>query len=144
MISKSTNDYVNGFSLIEIIVAFTILSATFIAMASSFPFGLMINKRAEDNSIASYLAQNKIEELISGGYDNIALGIIEAKHRLSSDTADYLYYYQRETIVNYVDSNLTATSTDVGLKKISTNVYYTNAVSKTENIHNISTLISQR
>jgi prepilin-type N-terminal cleavage/methylation domain-containing protein len=143
MIFKLTN-YIRGFSLIEIMVAFAILSVSFLAIMASFPFGVSINKEAENNTIAANLAQKKIEEVISSEYVNIAVGEIESKHRLASSTADYLYNYQRETTANYLDSNLTATTTDTGLKKISTTVYYTNSISKSEKSYNTTTIISQK
>ncbi|MDD5032471.1 MAG: prepilin-type N-terminal cleavage/methylation domain-containing protein [Patescibacteria group bacterium] len=133
-----------GFSLIEVIVAFTILSVAFIGLVQTFPFGLSINKEAENTTEASYLAQDKIEELNSLGYDNINIGTIEAKHRLSLDPDNYLYNYQRETVVNYVDGNLSEVVSDQGIKKISVTVYYINAVSKTEKSYNITTLVSEK
>ena len=143
MILKSTND-IHGFSLIEIMVAFAILSVSFLAIMTSFPFGVSINKEAENNTIAANLAQKKIEEVISLEYANIAVGEIESKHRLASGASDYLYNYQRETTANYLDSNLTSTTTDTGLKKISTTVYYTNSISKSEKSYNTTTIVSQK
>lgn len=133
-----------GFSLLEVIVAFAILAVGFIAIMSSFPYGISINKGAENTTVASNLARQKVEELISSGYGNVNTGTIEAKHRLSDDQASYLYAFKRETSVNYIDGNLAATSTDAGMKKISTTVYYTNSVSKSEKPYNITTIISQK
>ncbi len=134
----------NGLSLIEIIVAFTVLAVAYIGLVQSFPFGLSINKAAESATIASYLAQDKIEELHSMGYDNIITGIIEEKHRLSDDPANYLYNFQRQTEVNCIDSDLLDSVVDTGMKKISATIYYTNAISKTETSYNITTMISRR
>src|SRR3990167_663762 len=89
----------SGFSLIEVIVAFTILAIAFIGLVQAFPFGLSINKEAENTTAASYLAQEKIEELVSSGYSNIGVGTIETRHRLSDEATNYLYNYQRETVV---------------------------------------------
>ena len=133
-----------GLSLIEIIVAFTILAVAFIGLVQAFPFGLSVNKEAENTSEASYLAQDKIEELVSLGYSNVNVGTIEAKHRLADDLNNYLYNYQRQTVVSYVDGDLNESGGDQGMKKISVTVYYTNAVSKTEKNYNVSTLISEK
>ena len=54
-----------GLSIIEIMVAFSILTIAFVGLTQAFPFGLSINKTAENSTIASYLAQDKIEELFS-------------------------------------------------------------------------------
>ena len=134
----------NGLSLIEIIVAFTILTIVCISLVQSFPFGLSINKTAESATIASYLAQDKIEELHSLGYDNIITGVIEEKHFLSNDPASYLYNFQRQTKVNCVDGNLLNSGENTGMKKISATIYYTSAISRTETSYNITTLISKK
>lgn len=140
----TTQKFHHGFSLIEVMVAFAILSTAIIALSASFPFGSSINKGAENASIASFLAQEKIENIISSGYNNIAVGVLEEKHRLASDANNYLYYYQREAAANYVDGNLTASSSETGLKKIFTAVYYQEPAGKTEKAYNITTLVSQK
>lgn len=133
----------SGMSLIESMVAITILMVAFISLMQAFPFGLAINKTSENATKASYLTQDKIEELYSLGYDNIGTGTIEAKHRLSDDAANFLYNFQRQTIVNYVDGSLADSGTDLGMKKISVTVYFTNSISKTEMNYNTTTLISK-
>ncbi len=133
-----------GLSLIEIMVAFSILAVAFIALAQSFPFGLSINKSAESSTVASYLAQGKIEELTSLGYDNVGVGAIEEKHRLSDNPMSYLYNYQSQTDTNYVDGNLDNSVGDQGIKKISVIIYYINSISKVEDSYNIITIISRR
>ena len=132
-----------GLSLIEVMVSFSILILVFVALAQTFPIALTINKTSENSTKASYLAQIKLEELNSLGYDNILTGTIEAKHSLSDDPADYLYYFQRQTEVSYVDGNLAASLSDTGLKKILVTIYYTNALFKTEKNYSTATLISQ-
>lgn len=132
-----------GMSLIEVMVSFSILILVFVALAQTFPMAMAINKTSENATKASYLAQAKLEELNSLGYNNLSIGTIEAKHRLSNDAASYLYYFQRQTAVNYLDGNLQASASDTGLKKISVTIYYTDASSKAEKNYNTTTLISQ-
>jgi len=133
-----------GLSLIEIMVAFSILVVAFVGLAQAFPFGLSINKTAENSTIASYLTQDKIEELFSLGYDDVGLGIIETKQRLAIDPINYLYQYQRQTEIDYVDGNLATTVEDSGMKRISVTVYFNNAISNQEQSYNIATLISRK
>jgi len=133
-----------GFSIIEIMVAFSILVIAFIGLVQSFPFGLSINKEAECLTIASYLCQASIEELVSVGYDGMITGIIEPKHRLSDNPNNYLYFYQREIEVSYINNELNEVLVDLGMKKISVAVYYINAISNKEDSYNITTIISRR
>lgn len=132
-----------GMSLLEVMVSFSILALTFVALMQSFPLSLTINKTSENATKASYLAQEKLEELNSLGYDGLAVGAIETKHRLSANQADYLYYFQRQTQVSYVDGNLAESGADTGLKKITVTVYYTNALSKAEKTYSTVTLASR-
>jgi len=132
-----------GMSLLEVMVAFSILTLTFTALMQSFPYSLAINKTSENAAKAAYLAQAKLEELNSLGYGNISTGTIEAKHRLADNPTDYLYYFQRQTTVSFVDGNLADSASDLGLKKISVTVYYSNALSKVEKEYSTVTLISQ-
>jgi type IV pilus assembly protein PilV len=132
-----------GFTLIETMVAFFIFSMVFVSLAYSFPRGLMINKTAENSTKASYLAQSQLEYLNSLGYNNIATGTIEVKHRLSADQASYLYSFQRQTDVQTVDGNLQNTQVNTGLKKITVTVYYANSFAKAEKTYITTTLINQ-
>ena len=134
----------NGLTLIEIMVAISKMSFSFISIMYAFPFGTAINKRANSATTASHLAQQKVEELRSLGYDNIIVGTVESKTRLSLNSSSYLYHFQREASVDYVDSNLDDSVADLGIKKISTTVYYDDAISKAEKGYSIVTLISQR
>lgn len=129
--------------LIEVMVSFAILAIAFIAIAQIYPFSSSINKSAENATKASYAAQMKIEELNSLGYDNIGTGIVEAKHRLSDDASNYLYFFQRQTVVNYATSDLQNSASDTSLKKIAVTVYYTANLLKTEKSDTTYSLISR-
>ena len=131
-----------GLSLLEVMVSFSILTLTIITLIQIFPLSLSINQSAENATQAAYAAQMKIEELNSLGYDNLGAGVIEAKHRLADDAANYLYYFQRQTAVGYVDGNLQASASDLGLKKITVTVYYTGDLLKTEKIYTTYSLIA--
>lgn len=132
-----------GFSLIEIMVALAVLSTAFFGLIKVFPLGIEMNTSSKNKTVASYLAQDKIESLYSQGYDNIATGTIETKHRLSASNDSYLYNYHRETVVDYIDGNLTATSGDSGMKRISTTIYYPEGANKGEQSFQVSTIISK-
>ena len=128
----------SGFSLIEIMVAMLILATVFIGLLTAFPYSLSIVKFAQNETKAAYLAQEKIEELYQVGYSNIATGTIEVKHGLGTDN------FQRETNVYCVDSDLQDSTTDMDIKKIITNVYYTNSISKEEKIYNLTILMTNK
>ncbi len=132
-----------AFSLIEVVVAISILTVTFIGLMQTFPYGTAINTSARQKTVASYLAQERIEELYSRGYDNIATGTVESKQRLSSDPSSYLYNYQRETEVQNLDENFNSTSSDSGLKRIRSRIFYTQGLTGEEETTEVNTLISK-
>ncbi|MFA6106966.1 MAG: type II secretion system protein [Patescibacteria group bacterium] len=133
-----------GITILEIMVSMMIVSLAFTGLMHSFPLGLAINREAENATLASFLAQSKIEELHSLGYEAVSPGTIEEKHRLSVNQENYLYNFQRETSVGFVDGNLAASGADTGLLKITVSVYYPDALSKKEKSYAVSTLIAQR
>lgn len=132
---------IRGFSLIEIMVAILIIGTTFIGLLQAFPYAMKINKTAENQTIAAYLAQEKLEELNQLDYDEIATSTIEVKHRLGA-VGTPLYAFQRETVVTYVDGNIQDSAIGLGLKKIITTVYYTGSLSKTERSYIMQTLMA--
>jgi len=142
-LKKISNNQI-GLSIIEIMVAFSILVIAFVGIAQAFPFSLSINKTAENSTIASYLAQGKIEELFSLGYDNMGLGVVEVKQRLDNDSDNYLYQYKRQTEIDYVDGDLVVSAIDTGMKKMAVTVYFNNAISNQEQSYNITTLITHK
>ena len=132
-----------GFSLIEMMVAILIIGATFIGLIHAFPYSLSLINSGKNETIASYLAQEKIEEIFRTGYDNIGAGVIEPKHRLGA-VDSYLYHFQRETEIRLIDGNFDDSGSDVGLKLASTTVFYTDAISKREKTYGLKTVISDK
>lgn len=140
---KSATDK-KGISLIEATIAIAILLIGIVAAAEIFPLSIKVDKTAEQTTVAAELAQSKIEEIFSQEFDNIAVGTIEPRHRLASSSSNPFYSYERETAVDYVDGNLVHSAQPTGLKRISTTIYWRNAVSKTEKNFNVILLTSQK
>lgn len=65
----------SGFTIVEALIAVTILSVGFIAVIQIFPGVIGLNSRSKDLTIASHLAEMKLEEFFATSYDNISLGI---------------------------------------------------------------------
>ncbi|MFA6322313.1 MAG: prepilin-type N-terminal cleavage/methylation domain-containing protein [Candidatus Buchananbacteria bacterium] len=127
---KSSNK--KGFSIIEAVVAVSILLIGILAVTQFFPFSQKIIGDSQSLSTASDLAMAKIEEIQAEPYDSIDIGTIEAKHRLAATTTDYLYNYQRKSEVAYVDNNLAETQTDHGFKKITVTVFWPSPIGSRE------------
>jgi Tfp pilus assembly protein PilV len=133
----------NGFTIIEAVVAFVVLIIGIFAVMQIFPFSLKLVGDSQSTTNASIIGLEKIEELISLGYDDISTGTIEAKHRLSDDDTNYLYDFQRQTVVQTVDSNLNPSGSDIGFKKITVTVYWRSTIRSTEKSIEMNSLISK-
>ncbi len=61
----------NGFTLIEIIIALTILGIGLISVLAYLPVALDASKKAADMTTAALIAQKHIEEIKSASYNDI-------------------------------------------------------------------------
>ena len=130
-----------GFSLIEVLVSIFIVAIGILAIIQLFPLGMNINSSSERLSVASSLAQTKIEELLSESYNDLPVGTAEARHFLSAPYS----IYERQTTINYLGANLAPSSTDQGLKKIVVTVYYPSILqSESSQSFVLTTLVSIR
>lgn len=130
-----------GISLLELSIAIMILTTSLIPLTQAFPYSAKIINSAKNDTMASYLAQEKIEEIISIGYENIGIDTIETRHSLGTATSSYLYIFERESVISYVDADLQNSLSDTGLKKINTTIYYTDKISNNEKTFTITTLL---
>ncbi|HLC63849.1 MAG TPA: type II secretion system protein [Patescibacteria group bacterium] len=114
-----------GFTLIEIMVALAILLFVVIMAVSFFPLGLKSAISSSQQTVAIYLAQAKIEEIISAPYAELSAGeTVEAN--LSSIDQDFVSF-SRTTNLDYVDSNLNDSAIDLGLIRARVQVFWTDS-----------------
>ncbi|MFH1192023.1 MAG: prepilin-type N-terminal cleavage/methylation domain-containing protein [bacterium] len=134
-----------GFSIIEVIAAIALLSIGIFTIAKMFPFGLQISKSSEEITAAAMAANEKMESLVALGYEGIGTGEIEAKQKISAGSFGDIYGLSRETMVSYVDGNLSEPIpvSDTGMKKIKITVYWMPSAGGEKNIE-FNRLISKR
>ena len=113
-----------GFTLIEAIMAMAIFSVGIMAVLTVFPKGISLGREAKEITVATQLAQEKIEETLSLSYDDIPVGQVEARSKVDTDTNSQFYIYEREVSSELVDNDLLVTNDDIGLKKIQVKVYW--------------------
>lgn len=127
----------NGISLIETLIALTILIIGVLAIVQLFPLGLKASQQAKNITLATNLAQAKIEEIISEEYDQVSIGNAY-EPSLGNDFSNY----SRLTIVQYVDQNLNQIIEDQGLKKVEVQVGLTDQFSGNTVTTTLTTLIA--
>ena len=133
-----------SFTLIEVMVAIFVLIVGIVAVLNIFPLGLQVRKGAEMSAIASWLGQEKIEEIVSLSYADISSGTIESRHFLDSPYNNY----ERETVVSCLQgTDLSEVSCDVlpaPLKKIKVTVFWKPPFKLTKDEIQIITLIVEK
>ena len=65
---------IKGFTIIEALIAVSVLTIGFVGVIQIFPGVIGLNARSEDLTVASHLAEMKMEEFIATSYDSISLG----------------------------------------------------------------------
>ena len=133
---KSIN---TGFTFLEVIIAISVLIIGIIAVLQVFPLALNIEKFNQMETQAVFLAQEKIEEKISGTYQNIQI-TTEIEDSLPSP----FERFSRETKIVYVDSDLGDAILDLGLKKIEVTVRWQSPLKLREKSVNLITLIAEK
>lgn len=128
-----------GFTLIELIIAIFILTVGISAILVMFPLGIQIVKSSEMATVATQLAQEKIEEIISKSYTDISS---ETKQQLSSPFSAYW----REVEMTYFDPDNPEVTPSVnkGIKKVEVTVSWELPLKVVGKSIKIMTLISKR
>ena len=128
-----------GFTFLEVIIAISVLIIGIVTVLQVFPLALNIEKLNQMETQAVFLAQEKIEEKISGDYQGI---------QITTETEDSLpspfERFSRETKIVYVDSDLADATLDLGLKKIEVTVRWQSPLKLKEKSVNLATLIAEK
>ncbi|MFA5747108.1 MAG: type II secretion system protein [Candidatus Paceibacterota bacterium] len=126
-----------GMTLIEVLLAIAVLCIGISGVMQVFPFAIEKGAMAKNRSTAAYLAQGRIEELLSFSYDDAYLGT-------GTTTTSTSPGYQVQTNIDYVDPNngLAPTSTDLGIKKIKVKVSW-GQIQSSQSLE-VSTLYSKK
>lgn len=112
-----------GFTLVEVVVAIGVLTIGVLGVSGFFAYSSKISRSSSNTSIASNLTSGLIDEEIAKSYEELAPGN-GAKVKISTDPANPFYNFSKQINISLIDSNLAASATDLGLKKIDVIVSY--------------------
>jgi len=112
-----------GFTLIEILIAISVVIIGIAAVASLFPIGLKIERSITASTIANQLAQEKIEEIISKSYDEVLCNSASLPCEEIEESVNDYPYFQRTLQILYADpqndlNEPQPPDEDTGIKKI--------------------------
>lgn len=113
-----------GFTLIEAIVAISILIVGFMAVLQFLPVGYKLASQSRHQSQALTLTSGKMEEYLNKTYSQLATGQVESRAPSVTDTGSQLYFFETEVVITYVDENLAEIVDDQGLKKLEVITYW--------------------
>ena len=119
---KDVKNKNTGFSLLEVLIALSILSIGMLATGALAVGIISGNKRSKDLTTATILAQDKIESIREAGYANLPSsdGYVTEDYNsivyaMGGNTADYASFKRITTLT--VDSPFT------GMKEVNVSVY---------------------
>lgn len=112
----------------ETVLALAIVAVAVTFLVSLFPHGLKTAKLSQEETVAAFLAQAKMEELISANYAETPTATT-VENSLGSLDPDFVGF-SRTTTVTYADGDLAFAPSDLGLKKISVTVSWLNNLSQ--------------
>lgn len=140
--------FTKGITLIEIIVAVSILAVGIVGVLQAFPSGVHLAKSSQMLTAAGQLSQAKMEEEISKSYYGVSVGTMtEDYDEIANFTA-----YKRVTAINCLRaSDLSVENCDYDLlndpypmKKIEVTVYWRSPLQVTEKNVSLMNLISKK
>jgi len=113
-----------GFTFLELLIAASLFVVGMVSVLQVFPVNRRLLVQSANATQAAYLAQEKIEDIRNIPYTSLTTGTYETKAAVSNTGGAEFTQYQRETLINYIDTNYQSSATDTGLKKITVNVYW--------------------
>lgn len=139
---------INSFTLIETIIAISVLSIGIVAVLSIFPLGTHVAKSGQMTTIATNLSQGKMEEEIAKSYDEIIVGTFTENY---GDIANFPTYKRVIEIncVRFSDLSVSSCGYDLvqdpdPMKKIEVKVFWQSPLGVTEKSINLINLISEK
>lgn len=129
-----------GLTLVETVIALAIVTLAVTFLAGLFPHGLKVATLSQEETMAAFLAQAKIEQLISANYAETPTATT-VENSLSALHPDFTGF-RRTTVVSYVDGDLDTSAVDLGLKKISVTISWLNNLSQATSSLSLASLIS--
>lgn len=112
-----------GFTLVEVVVAIGVLGIGVLGVSGFFAYSSKISRSSSNTSIASNLASGAIDEELAKSYEELAPGT-GTKVKVTSVTTSPLYNFSKQVDISLIDSDLAASATDLGLKKIDVIISY--------------------
>lgn len=137
-----------GITLIETIIAVSILTLGIIGVLQAFPLGVHLAKAAQMSTVATQLSQAKIEEEVSHSYTDIPVGSSQEDY---GQIPGFASYKRATQIICVRASDLSQVACDYDLandpypmKRIEVTVYWRSSLGVTEKNISLMSLIAKK
>ena len=90
----------------------------------AFPLQFRQTKTSQQESVATEIAQAKIEEAVNTAYEDLTEGIFQPRTAYASDPSNPMHQYETQVDVSYLDADMQPSAIDAGVKKITVTVFY--------------------
>ena len=110
-----------GFTLVEVILIIVMVSVFMAAIGIPLLSSIRKSDLPEINTIAYFLATEKIEELAGTGYGSLTIGSWTLEDPVGGSGFED---YSRQVEVENVDQDLNPSATDEGYRKVTVTVYH--------------------
>lgn len=140
------NKIKNSFTLVEVIIATSIIAIALVAVLELFPVGLKTENMSEMKTRAIGLAQAKIEEFYQNSYSEIKCGSSLPPCQIVENEVPEDKIFRRVTEVKFVNpqNNYSESSSDTGIKKVKVTIYWSSPFSQSEESFSITTLFANK
>jgi hypothetical protein len=109
----------------ELVVAAAFMGIVIVAIADIFIALRQTNRAANNYTVAVEAAQQEMEELRNKAYSSIPTGTTDLTTSLLGSYPSLLSPRSANTTVSYINTDGTASATDMGLKRVNVTVTYT-------------------
>lgn len=114
-----------AFTLLELLVALTLFVFGIVTVIQVFPANRRLLTQTSQTTQAAFLAQEQLESLQGVAYSSLTVGTYAARATVNSNTSSPFNKFERQIDVVLLDTNRATTATDVGLKKATVTMYWT-------------------
>lgn len=134
-----------GITLIETVIAVSILALGIVGVLQAFPLGAHLAKTAQMSTVATELGQAKIEDEISKSYNDVSINETVENYNSISDFAAYKRVTQidcvRASDLVVVNCNYDLLNDPSPMKKVGVTVYWRSTLGLTEKSISLMSLI---
>lgn len=130
-----------GYTFIELIIALSLFLVGMLSILQLFPANRRLLAQSGMRTQAAFLAQEQLETARGNSYANLTVGTYRSRAAISNDTSSVYSLFERQVVVELIDANRAVTNTDVGLKRVTATIYWSERTLSQQ--YSVSTIVNR-